>query len=274
MSDKARTDADARMALARLHERLVTHATSLSEGRHSAVADLAAVLRTLMVRGKGDDALRRTAKRFSLPSPVVHVSRPIKRTPGVVFAFGGLPVTPDDTTGTEFFDWSLSLALAKTGLRREYYDWAQFINEFANTNGSHLSGTIPAMLAVSRVHAVSDLDLGTYLVWCAAEVTGSATEQLLTALGLPSAGSTPGPPVRVTGLRVADTDDGRSTEVFVQPMSTASAQGTEGVAPLITLRDINIHEPEKAFQVYARRRDGHYEIAHGWVDQDSSVTPW
>jgi len=57
---------------------------------------VAAVLRTLIVRGEGDDVIRKLCRRKHVPIPKVLVTRAAHDGPSVVLSAGAIPVTPED----------------------------------------------------------------------------------------------------------------------------------------------------------------------------------
>jgi hypothetical protein len=128
-------------------------------GRASAMDDLAVVLRILACPGKGDDALRDAVKRFGLQEPSVIVSRPAEKYLLTLIAFGGVAAErkrlrpgPAETVrhGSKsrpvemiMSDWLASLCLVNPNLVRRHHTWSQLIADVANTNGAHLSGSVP-----------------------------------------------------------------------------------------------------------------------------------
>jgi hypothetical protein len=86
-----------------LGQRLTRHLSALENGAAGAVADVAAVLRTLIVRGEGDDVIRRLCKRKGVAIPEVLVTRAAHDGPSVLLsgrshtgdAGGPGPPTPD-----------------------------------------------------------------------------------------------------------------------------------------------------------------------------------
>ena len=72
---QATSDEDFVSGAIELGQRLTRHLSALENGEAGAVADVAAVLRTLIVRGEGDDVIRRLCKRTHVPIPEVLVTR-------------------------------------------------------------------------------------------------------------------------------------------------------------------------------------------------------
>lgn len=175
-----------------LGQRLTRHLGALEEGEMGAVADVAAVLRTLIVRGEGDDVIRRLCKRKRLPLPEVLVTRAAFDGPAVVLSAGAIPVAPEDqdhphqiaTRMVSIDVWSNMTALVvRGGNPRRVNNWDRIISMYANTFGSHMSGTIPDTLLETSSIMSGKLDLGEYLIFCAGIVTENALNQVLDTLG-------------------------------------------------------------------------------------------
>ncbi|MEJ7633544.1 hypothetical protein [Aeromicrobium sp.] len=215
-----RSDDEFKQFLVRLQERLGSHTASLHAGRLSATDDLAAVLRTLLTRGAGDDVVRKAIKRFSLQEPIVLVSAPITRQRNLKLAFGALPVGIDDsgdehTNYVGVLDWINSLALSKEGLHREYYTWAQLITAYANTNGSHLSRTVPDVLHEVVVDQVGEVDLGVYLIWCAAVLADEALRDVIQQLGMAQVDPATPPLLAITWMMLSVNADQKPNLRFI-----------------------------------------------------------
>src|SRR5277367_1462481 len=174
-----------------LAHRLTRHLAALERGEIGAVADVAAVLRTLIVRGEGDDVLRRLCKRMHVPLPEVVVSRAAYEGPSVVLSAGAIPVPPEDlskphaipTLMVNLNRWSDMTALVvRDGAPRRANNWDGVIKMYANTFGSHLSGTIPNTLLKTSKIMSGTLDLGEYLVFCAGVVAEDMLNQVLDTL--------------------------------------------------------------------------------------------
>ena len=138
-----------------LGQRLTRHLTALENGEAGAVADVAAVVRTLIVRGEGDDVIRRLCRRKHVPIPEVLVTRAAHDGPSVVLSAGAIPVTPEDQDNphqiaTRMVDlnvWSDMTALVvRGGTPRRVNNWDRVISMYPHTFGSHMSGTIPNTL--------------------------------------------------------------------------------------------------------------------------------
>jgi hypothetical protein len=174
-----------------LGQRLARHLSALESGEPGAVADVAAVLRTLIARGEGDDVIRKLCKRKHVPLPEVLVTTAAHDGPSVVLSAGALPVTPEDydhphqiaTRMVDLNAWSDMTALVvRGGAPRRANNWDRVISMYANTFGSHLSGTIPSTLLEASSIMSGELDLGEYLIFCAGIVAESALNQVLDTL--------------------------------------------------------------------------------------------
>jgi hypothetical protein len=171
-----------------LGQRLTRHLSALENGEAGAVADVAAILRTLIVRGEGDDVIRRLCKRTHVPIPEVFVTRAAYDGPSVVLSAGAIPVTPEDqdhphqiaTRMVNLDVWSEMPALVvRGGTPRRVNNWDRVISMYANTFGSHMSGTIPNTLLETSSIMSGELDLGEYLIFCAGIVAENALNQVL-----------------------------------------------------------------------------------------------
>lgn len=174
-----------------LGHRLARHLTALENGEPGAVKDVAAVLRTLIVRGDGDDVIRRLCKRKHLPLPTVFVSRAAYDGPSVILSAGGIPGIPEDEEHphqipclmADLNKWSAMTALVvKGGTPKRVNDWNHVITMYSNTFASHMSGTIPKTLVETSSIMSGELDLGEYLIFCAGIVAESALNQVLDEL--------------------------------------------------------------------------------------------
>jgi len=177
-----------------LGQRLSRHLTALENSEPGAVADVAAVVRTLIVRGQGNDVIRRLCKRKHMPLPEVYVSRAAYDEPSVILSAGGIPGLPEHEEAphqipshmVDLDKWSDMTAFVVRGAPKRVNDWNHVINMYANTFGSHMSGTIPNTLVEASSILSGELDLGEYLIFCAGIVAESALNQVLdTVAGKP-----------------------------------------------------------------------------------------
>jgi hypothetical protein len=87
------------------------------------------------------------------------------------------------TTSVDINAWRGLDALIVRGAPRRVSGWEQLITDYANTFGSHLSGTIPHLLShMSSICYSGSLDLGEYLIHCAGIVAEDALQQVLGAI--------------------------------------------------------------------------------------------
>ncbi|QVI27288.1 hypothetical protein MN2019_24280 [Mycolicibacterium neoaurum] len=247
-----------------LGQRLTRHLGALEQGEAGAVADVAAVLRTLVVRGEGDDVIRRLCKRKRLPIPEVLVTRAAFDGPAVVLSAGAIPVAPEDrdhphqiaTQIVTLDEWSNMTALVvRGGTPRRVNNWDRVISLYANTFGSHMSGTIPDTLVKASSIMSGALDLGEYLIFCAGIVAESALNQILDVLDKKpiivahKSGRKPNPLVHLT-LR----DDERGIgepELALAFMPAGIDIAGEGIDV------IKLHFADRYMKAsYARRSDG------------------
>lgn len=166
----------------RLRQRLGRHLDALEAGEVGAVDDVAAVLRTLLAHGAGDDVVLRLCRMKSIALPQIHVSEPVVDRQAIGLAFGAVPA-PADAEAVRRVDidaWRGLPALIVRGAPRRVNTWEQLISAYANTFGSHLSGTIPHLLSeTSSICYSGALDLGEYLIHCAGIVAEDALQQVL-----------------------------------------------------------------------------------------------
>jgi hypothetical protein len=101
-------------------------------------------------------------------------------------AFGAVPAPSQDDPPVRIVDinaWRGLDALTVRGAPRRVSGWEQLITDYANTFGSHLSGTIPHLLShMSSICYSGSLDLGEYLIHCAGIVAEDALQQVLGAI--------------------------------------------------------------------------------------------
>jgi hypothetical protein len=174
-----------------LGHRLSRHLDALESAEPGAVADVAAVLRTLLVRGSGDDVIRRLCKRMHIDLPEVLVTRAAYDRPLVILSAGAMPVTPEDTDLPHKIEtklvnlnrWSDMTALVvRDGKPQRVNNWDNVIKMYANSFGSHLSGTITGTLFTASSIKSGRLGLGQHLVHCAGIVGENALHQVLAAI--------------------------------------------------------------------------------------------
>lgn len=144
---------------------------------------MAAVLRTLLAHGAGDNAIERLCRIKGISLPQFNVSKPVADHPQIGLAFGAVPALPggdEPVNSVDLNTWRGMKALIIRGAPRRLSTWEQLITAYANTYGSHLSGTIPHLLShMSSICYSGHLDLGEYLIHCAGLVAEDALQQTL-----------------------------------------------------------------------------------------------
>jgi hypothetical protein len=169
-----------------LRQRLGRHLDALEAGEVGAVDDVAAVLRTPLAHGKGDDVIVRLCRSHRIPLPQIQVTEPVVNSQGIGLAFGAVPAPSEGDPPVRIVDinvWRGLDALIVRGAPRRVSSWEQLITDYANTFGSHLSGTIPHLLSeMSSMCYSGSLDLGEYLIHCAGIVAEDALQQALGAI--------------------------------------------------------------------------------------------
>ncbi|WP_156781238.1 hypothetical protein [Mycobacterium gordonae] len=178
------TTGDEKVAqLRRLQRRLDRALGAIAQGDTDAVDDVAAILRTLVGRGKGNDLIRRTRAVMNLKWPLLFVGPEAKDT-GVRLSAGSIParlkMPEGDCRWVRLDEWTQALAVViDEGHGQRKATWEKLIEDYANTFGSHASQSIPRMLdATARMHAV-ELNLGQYMIHCAGLGIADAVAQML-----------------------------------------------------------------------------------------------
>jgi hypothetical protein len=121
---------------------------------------------------------------------MILVSPPARDRPNVNLSIGAIQVTAPDESVTptgrpveerlvNFDEWTQMTALVVSGAQPRRFDWNTVVSMYANTFGSHLSGTIPEVLARTSQITSHRLDLGQYLVHCAGVIAEGALNQVL-----------------------------------------------------------------------------------------------
>ena len=167
----------------KLLSRLTRSLDAIADGHLDAIEDVSALTRTTLAFGKGDNAAERLRRSLRLDHPVLVVSRPPEDERGTHIAFGGMAEVPRDTGGTisvTLERWLRSPAVIVKGARRRSSTWEQFITQYGNTYGSHVSEHIPGELtrAGALMHA-RQVPLADYLVHAAGVVAESCLIQLI-----------------------------------------------------------------------------------------------
>lgn len=167
-TDRPLSDAEFLDAFRTLVKRLDSHIRSIDHGERHVRDDLAAVLRILLTRGKGEDAMRRFMSRHQMSADAT-VSLPAFEGPSVWLSLGSLPW--DAATGTETQVVTIPKGLmestaltARVGHRTEKVSWEKLVKSYGNTYGAHLSTTLPGILDGVKLHGVCEADIGTYML--------------------------------------------------------------------------------------------------------------
>lgn len=156
--------------IARLLLRMVDHADAITDGLDYRIDDLASVLRTLIGRGKGNDALAGLFRRMKLPQPTLFVNATPPAPPHVHLSYGSVPVngpgpSNDEITFVELQSRVVAYIVGpQPGEPARPATWAALVEAYGNTWGSHLSGTVPYHLERVELNAAGDLSLGVVLL--------------------------------------------------------------------------------------------------------------
>lgn len=159
------------VGIARRHrQRLGRHLDALEAGEVGAVDDLAAVLRTLLAHGKGDDVIARLCKLKSIPLPEITLSEPVADCQSIGLAFGAVPALSGGDEPVRVVDidaWRGLKALIVRGAPRRVSTWEQVIKDYANSirrrRSSNEGKNDPARslgIRTSISPAMVDTDLG------------------------------------------------------------------------------------------------------------------
>jgi hypothetical protein len=162
------------------------HLDALERREPGAAADVAAALRTLLTHGDGNDVIRRLCRTTNTALPQVLITQSAADHRDVVLSVGALPTSPQDETVSagisrpqflvDIDQWMNKRALViRHGRPRRANNWHHVTSMYANSRGSHLSGTFPEILSQMSVVTSDRLDLGQYLIHSA----GTAAESLL-----------------------------------------------------------------------------------------------
>ncbi|TFD60311.1 hypothetical protein [Cryobacterium sp. Hh38] len=212
--------------LVRASHRLSRHLSNFIAGNIGAGDDLAAILRTVVCTGKGDDVIGRVVKAFHLTSPKLVISPPANGELSTMFSVGSLPIpegfgelpegTPEVATFHEWRD-RVCLVIERDDSGTRVFTWGRFIATAANTWGSHTAATIPLELDETRMHLFGNRPIDEYLLVQAAMVVEWVLESLLMELNLhgPAVRATDTTPVMLAWLRIHDL--GRQAEVRAIP---------------------------------------------------------
>lgn len=184
------TGAEFLEAFRRVVRRLDNHLIAIDRGEYHLRDDLATVLRTIVARGKGDDALRRLLKRFNLNPPTCWVSPPATPGVGVMLSVGALPVDQGAHTVCKPIRVSvpdeLMMANAVVALTTEggivSASWEKVVIDYGNTFGAHLSTTVPGILDDVHYYGLSETDFGTFMLRTLGVVISSSCHEVLSKL--------------------------------------------------------------------------------------------
>jgi hypothetical protein len=182
-TDRPLSDAEFLKAFRMLVKRLDSHISSVDRGERHVRDDLAAVLRILLTRGKGENAIGRFLSRHRMSAEAT-ISLPAFDGSSVWLSLGSLPW--DATGGTKTRVVSIPTGLIEsTALKvnvegqASTVSWEQLIKSYGNTYGAHLSTTLPAILDGVRLHGVCEADIGTYMLRSLGVLASGVSHELL-----------------------------------------------------------------------------------------------
>lgn len=146
--------------------RLDRHIIAVGNAERGARDDLAAVLRTLVNRDRGNDAIARFCEITKTPEPVVALTKANLDQHGLLLHIAGLPEDESkdlNTTIPSGLRATICLVKAdKDKLRK--FTWDDVIDAYGNTVGAHLGQNVPRILDEVRLHGFGDTDFGSYML--------------------------------------------------------------------------------------------------------------
>lgn len=146
--------------------RLDRHIVNVGNQQKGARDDLAAVLRILINRDGGNDAIGRFCKLTKRPEPQICVSTLNLNSKHLVLQIAGLPEVDNlqlNTTVPTGLRTTTCVAKMEQGKVRTF-TWETLIDAYGNTFGSHLGQKIPKLLDEVRLHGFGDTDFGSYML--------------------------------------------------------------------------------------------------------------
>lgn len=164
----------------------------------------------------------------------------------------------------------MAALVVRGGVPRRVNNWDRVISMYANTFGSHMSGTIPKTLLETSSIMSGELDLGEYLIFCAGIVAENALSQVLDTLAnkpiiVPhKLGRKPNPLAHLT-LR-DDTRDIGEPELAVAFMPAGLKIGDDEI-DVLKLHFGNRYQKAS----YARRPDGQI---YGTFERSEQMPDW
>lgn len=165
-----------------LVQRLDAHLAAVAEGKNYARHDLAVALRMMLVRGKGDSAMRRFITRFNARPPRVVLTPEPPTDSAVVFSFGALPAmgAGENLLYVSFPDEVIDArAVFIRGERSTYkVSWLDLITDYGNA-GAHVSTTVTTLLDRTQFFGVSETSFGAYMLWGIGRATSVAAHELM-----------------------------------------------------------------------------------------------
>lgn len=231
--------------LVRATHRLSRHLTDHLSGEFAAIDDVAAVLRTLCAKGRGDKLIQRVCHAWSVEVPLVWVSDVVAPVPGTILEIGGLPNLrqndPSETSMT-FLAWlNTNASVVVRNIDRPWpadnhrLTWAGLINDLANLQGSHATQVMPDWIETTTISGVHNLSLADYLIETIGVIVEDILRRILESLGLPEHGPRvrliPVRPTGVSWLRIESEPDGSKKGAHLSVHAHAYTAGVERVGP-------------------------------------------
>lgn len=169
--------------VSRLFRRLDDHCHAyLVEGKQYRIADVAAVLRTLLSKQRHDNMLPTLFKRLHLSEPSVFVSPEPDISSRVHLSWGSIPAATvsggaagwEQATISELQHRTVVVMGPEDGFARIKQSWSDLISDYGNTWGAHVSSTVPLYLDRTEITVGTELPLGHHLLLAMAEALSAA----------------------------------------------------------------------------------------------------
>lgn len=172
---------------ARLSRKISSELDRLDAGDLDVLDEIATNARMAIGRGSGNDVVKRLCKQNHAEPPSVLAAMAPDDNRQTIFSVGYVPSDPAEGHGIQaalsFLDWQNAPAVVSKGNIRRVTKWHEFITQFGNTFGAHISQTIPRTLTEAQLYGAPGGKLDAYLLRAAAVVAEHSITDVLTSLG-------------------------------------------------------------------------------------------
>lgn len=222
---RQRTVDELLVAAEQLSVRLKRHLTALESGDLTAAADVAAVTRTALSDGQGDKVVRRLVTAHKLSEPAFLVSMPPFDDPLTVLSVGNLmqwnPLWAPGSRFVTLRDWLAMPAVVAPQATRRVTPWSEVIVALGNTDGAHVSTTVPLVLDEVDLVQADGATLSHWFAWHGGMVASTLLDFAIGAAGgTPAQFASQQPLGNLVLHRFAlrsNTDDSPSTDIWARP---------------------------------------------------------